>query len=327
MKVFIANFGAANWAWKDCLQQSTIAVMDDVRVHPFWQRGDQEGYIAEAMRVLQSKAGTPPIKGVATRWFNVPTVMTQTSGDLWIHREKEQLWWTQSLDQPPTYEIIDDPLPRGAQNKIYVYHKLCNRWSSKTKKGGSLLWDALHPKAKEFLFTEGTCQQLSSENALYAQALINGDDLSSWHSQSSWVVKSDRSGKGAVKVFNPIELTAVRMSETAWQTIAQSGKVSTTIAKDKRSGFMTKQELESYVMELLEGQEQLCALTGLTMLMDSSDGDHELRCSLDRIDSNGHYERGNLQVVCKFANRWKGASQDETFKRLIGLVREGINNH
>jgi len=56
--------------------------MDDVRVHPYWQRGDLEGYIAEAQRVLQSKSGARPIRGVATRWFNVPTVMTQTSGDL-----------------------------------------------------------------------------------------------------------------------------------------------------------------------------------------------------------------------------------------------------
>jgi hypothetical protein len=324
MKVFIANFGAGNWAWKDCLQRSTIAVMDDVRVHPFWQRGDQEGYVAEAMRVLQSKAGTPPIRGVATRWFNVPTIMTETTGDLWIHREKEILWWTHSLDRPATSEVIADPMPRGTQNEIYVYHKLCYPWSNKTKRGGPLLWDALHPKAKEFLFTEGTCQRLKPENALYAQALIDGDDLSSWHAQSDWKAKTDHSGKGAVKVFNPIELTAVRMADTAWQTIAQSGKVSTVIAKDKRAGFMTKQELESYVMELIESQEGLCALTGLAMVLDSFEGDSELRCSLDRIDSNGHYERINLQVVCKFAKRWKGASEDESFRKLIGAVRAGI---
>lgn len=321
MKVFIANFGASNWAWNDCLKRSTIAVMDDARVHPYWQRDDQEGYVSEAMRVLLSKAGTPPIRGVATRWFNVPTIMTQTSGDLWIHREKEQLWWTQSLDQPATSELIADPMPRGAPNRIFVYHKLCEPWSSKTRRGGSLLWDALHPKAKEFLFTEGTCQQLKPDNALYAEALINGDDLARWQSQSSWTVKTERSGKGAVKVFNPIELTAVRMADTTWQTVARSGKILTAMAKDKRSGFNTKQELESYVLALIESQEGLCALTSVMMLLDGFEGDAELRCSLDRIDSNGHYERGNLQIVCKFANRWKGASEDSTFRRLINVIR------
>jgi hypothetical protein len=33
------------------------------------------------------------------------------------------------------------------------------------------------------VFIEGTCQQLSPEKALYAQALIEGDDFSVWHSQ------------------------------------------------------------------------------------------------------------------------------------------------
>ena len=321
MKVFIANFGTANWAWKDCLERSTIAVMDDVRVHPYWQRGDQEGYITEAMRVLQSKAGTPPIRGVATRWFNVPTIMTQTTGDLWIHREKDQVWWTVSRADPATSEIINDPVPRGAPNKVYLYHKPCDRWSNKSKRGSRLLWDAMHPKAKEFLFTEGTCQQLSPDNASYAQALIEGDDLSVWHSQSAWKSRTDKAGKGAVRVFNPVELTAARMADTAWQTVAQSGRESLVVAKDKRAGFLTKHELEAYITELIEGQEGLCALTGLAMILDSLDGDVEVRYSLDRIDSSGHYERGNLQIVCRFANRWKGASNDADFKRLIGLLR------
>jgi hypothetical protein len=75
MNVYIANFGTGNWAWKDCLARSSIAVMSDVRVHPFWQRGDREGYIAEAQRVLLNRAGRPVIKGVASRWFNLNTLL------------------------------------------------------------------------------------------------------------------------------------------------------------------------------------------------------------------------------------------------------------
>jgi hypothetical protein len=62
-------------------------------------------------------------------------------------------------------------------------------------------------------------------------------------------------------------------------------------------------------------------LTGLEMILDGVDGDRELRCSLDRIDSSKHYERGNLQIVCKFANRWKGASDNDQFKRLVEMIR------
>ena len=41
---------------------------------------------------------------------------------------------------------------------------------------------------------------------------------------------------------------------------------------------------------------------------------------MDRIDSNGHYEFGNLQVVCQFVNFWKSDSDNSEFKRLLRLV-------
>ena len=50
MNVYIANFGSGNWAWPECLRRGAIAVMDDMRVHPYWQRGDRDGYIETAIR-------------------------------------------------------------------------------------------------------------------------------------------------------------------------------------------------------------------------------------------------------------------------------------
>jgi hypothetical protein len=49
--------------------------------------------------------------------------------------------------------------------------------------------------------------------------------------------------------------------------------------------------------------------------------DKNLLPSVDRKDSNGHYEVGNLQIVCQFINFWKGDSDNEEFKRLLMLVR------
>ena len=43
--------------------------------------------------------------------------------------------------------------------------------------------------------------------------------------------------------------------------------------------------------------------------------------SVDRIDSDGHYELGNLQLVCQFINFWKGSGNNEEFRRLLMLVR------
>lgn len=61
--------------------------------------------------------------------------------------------------------------------------------------------------------------------------------------------------------------------------------------------------------------------TGIPMQRDRDSDDEELLCSLDRIDSNGHYAPGNLQIVCRFANRWKSDSDNADFMRLINLVR------
>lgn len=86
--------------------------------------------------------------------------------------------------------------------------------------------------------------------------------------------------------------------------------------------FSSQQDLEKYILGLLRDQEWHCALTEVPLNMDEKDGEPELRASLDRIDSSGHYAPGNLQIVCKFANRWKGADQDDNFRRVLAIVRE-----
>lgn len=53
-----------------------------------------------------------------------------------------------------------------------------------------LPWGALHPGAREFLFTKGTLQQLSDEHAAYAMALIEGEHLEAWHGLSAWKGKA-----------------------------------------------------------------------------------------------------------------------------------------
>lgn len=321
MRVYIANFGRGNWAWPECLQTSTLAVMDDVRVHPFWLSNDREGYIQEAQKLLRLASGGPVPTPVASRWFNLNTILATTADDLWIHREKHELWWTYSIKADTQFRIIDDPNPTSGPARIYLYHKKCSGWSDRNGKGALLGWDGLHPKAKEFLFTEGTFQSLSDDNAAYAKALIAGDDLSPWHDRPDWKAKADSAKRAPVRYFDSRRKTIVRMAMTAMGTIAQSGDVSVVVKKDKALGFRDQFDLEKYIDDLMIAQDGVCALTGLRMLLDGDDGDPELSCSLDRIDSNGHYERGNLQIVCKFANRWKGASDNEKFLNLIATIR------
>ena len=86
---------------------------------------------------------------------------------------------------------------------------------------------------------------------------------------------------------------------------------------------MTSTELEKLLGSLLDLQGDRCALTGIRFRFAGPDADlnTNLRPSVDRIDSNGHYEHGNLQIVCRFVNFWKGDSDNEEFKQLLMLVR------
>ncbi|WP_321936262.1 hypothetical protein [Paraburkholderia sp. J8-2] len=188
--------------------------------------------------------------------------------------------------------------------------------------GARLDWQALHPRAREFLFIEGTLQQLSAENAAYAQALIDGDDPSPWDTQAAWKAKEAKSGKARVTMFGAAKRAAYRMALTAMSTAAQAnGQEVTRSVKNKEVRFSSHDELQAYIEALLIAQENLCAITSFPLQFDGEHTDQEMLCSLDRIDSDGHYEVGNLQVVCRFINRWKSDGDDAEFRRLIRLVQ------
>ncbi len=80
-------------------------------------------------------------------------------------------------------------------------------------------------------------------------------------------------------------------------------------------------ELMPFLEALLSEQDGLCAITDLPLQYDGDEDDEEMLCSLDRIDSNGHYEKDNLQIVCRFVNSWKNNSDDSEFRRLIEIVQ------
>lgn len=321
MKVFIANFGQQNYLWPECQRRSTVATIDNVEVHPFWVAGDRKGFVAYALAHLKTARDETPTTSVASRWYGLMDAISGTDGDVWIHREKDELWWTTSRSDPAVTELRPSFNSRRDGPEIFEMHKPCDPWTDRTRVGSKLAWNGLHPKAKDFLFTEGTLQQLSPENADYALALIAGEDLSGWHDQPPWKIKSDRSGRSAVVSFDPVQKAAWRMADTAMQTAAGSnGQQVLRTLKNKNLEF-TAEDLRAYLENLIKDQDRLCAVTGIPLQFDGDYQDAEMLCSLDRIDSSGHYARGNLQVVCRFVNRWKSDSQDVDFRRLVALVR------
>lgn len=321
MKVFIANFGRGNAMWPDCLRDNTIATVDDLEVHPFWEARDRKGYIDYAVKHLKTAQGAIPTKPVASRWYGLTDTIRDTQGDIWIHREKAEVWWTTSLTEPVKIEKVPAYEPKRDGEQVYRISKRCQPWSNQTKSGAKLVWDGLHPKARDFLFTEGTLQQLAEQNADYALALIEGAPLTLWHDQPTWLAKASRAKHGPITMLTSQQNAVWRMVDTVLSTTKYSnGQMAQTKVKDKQL-LLSKDELTSYVHELIIAQDRSCALTGLPLQFDGSYDDAEMLCSLDRIDSDGHYERGNLQIVCRFANRWKSDTNDDAFKRLLSAVR------
>lgn len=118
--------------------------------------------------------------------------------------------------------------------------------------------------------------------------------------------------------------TAIKdMRYSIEQTVKQSkGQTVQTTVKDKKL-LLKPEDLEALLSELVERQEGKCALTGIPFCYGPSE-DKQRRPSADRIDSKGHYEPGNIQIVCRFVNFWKGATPNEEFERLLRLV-QGID--
>lgn len=326
MDVIVANFGRGNALWDDCKRSSVISTFSYPDTHELWRTRDKDAFVELCVRSKTAASGKSPTREVASKWYNAADTIANTNGDLWLHGDGEVLWWTISRAEPMTERIEPVSMP-GVDGDVYVLRKPAEGWRNHDEQGRRLQWSGLHPKARDFLVTESTLQRLSPSNAEYAKALIQGSTLDAWHGRDEWREKEKRAGRGAAKSLSPKELSARRMAHTAFSTAASAnGQDEIRVVKVKNVvGFADEQELAAYVLELYDRQKGRCAISGIELQHDVGAKDRELVCSLDRIDSAGHYERGNLQVVCCFVNRWKSDSSDEEFRRLFRMVQLGAD--
>jgi hypothetical protein len=123
------------------------------------------------------------------------------------------------------------------------------------------------------------------------------------------------------RILGGREKSIIAMRLSVENTVKNAnGQIVQRILKNKELR-MTPAELEKLIASLLDLQDNCCALTGIPFQFLSPEADKNLLPSLDRVDSAGHYERGNLQVVCQFINFWKGDSDNAEFQRLLMVVR------
>jgi len=141
-------------------------------------------------------------------------------------------------------------------------------------------------------------------------------------SASAGSASDGRSGADTGRVLGARERAILNMKYSIIQTVQQSRgqTVERTIQMKLKDLGMDEYALEKLLRELMHLQGDRCALTGIPFNL-TDDPDPNLLPSPDRIDSQGHYERGNLQIVCRFVNFWKGKTPNDEFTRLLTLVR------
>ncbi|MBV9570792.1 MAG: hypothetical protein JO056_06090 [Alphaproteobacteria bacterium] len=132
-------------------------------------------------------------------------------------------------------------------------------------------------------------------------------------------------GRGEGRILGGRERSITTMRLNILNTVNQSrGQIVTRNVqmKVKDLGFDNDQALDAYLSARMKIQGDRCALTGIPFHFHGDpEADRFLLPSPDRIDSNGHYAPGNIQVVCQFANFWKRDMKHEEFMRLLTLVR------
>lgn len=105
------------------------------------------------------------------------------------------------------------------------------------------------------------------------------------------------------------------------RTAAQSnGQTVERVVKNKELRI-SDEDFPALLAGLIEKQGGCCALTRLPLQYHGTQNDDQMLVSLDRKDSDGHYEADNVQVVCRFVNRWKSDMPDAEFRRLMAVVQ------
>jgi len=86
--------------------------------------------------------------------------------------------------------------------------------------------------------------------------------------------------------------------------------------------------IASDCLELLEEQENRCALSGVLLTCNLEKGNiSKTNASLDRIEAGGPYIKENIQLVCRALNSWRGDTPNDEFiwwcKQVANHCQEG----
>lgn len=313
-EIYIVMTGNGNELWAECLERKLVALGFDAPYFDAWKANDYAAYLA--IGKAAAPAGTPDanIKAQSTLWFNRATRLTESEDDLWLHRDGNNLYWAYTTTDPPIFERYGEQI---------MLAKPVGGWSRRNRKSVALTWDSIHPKAKDYLLTQQAVLRVANEDMkAYIHASIDGDDLGEWHNRPDWRERlGEDKGRTLGRNVELSDFAITRMMQSIRDTVKNSsGQQVLRTMKDKKL-LCPEPEMKAHLIQLMKEQQGLCAITRLPMHLDGNENiDFDMLASADRIDSNGHYEIGNIQLVCRFVNFWKCAQENGRFLDLLEKI-------
>jgi len=323
-RVFVKNFGDGNYMWPTALESGTITLITDAGAFQFVESDDQDGYRDYITKNVLTAHGKVPDKGTTTGWWNNHAKFQGlTPADIIVHDDGTRLYWTRVKNgETKQRSEVDENRFAKPGAMLVVQERPTIGWSDRDAMGRPLHIKELHPRVREILRTQMTMAKADDDNADYAKALINGEDLSSWHDREDWIERLEKQPYDIVTHAGDWEKQKADMALNALSEVGQSGRKAIHIKKTKDFGFDSQSDLMKYIDWLERRQGGVCQLTGLKYQYTIGPKDRMMTVSLDRIDSSEGYIPGNLQLVCHFANMWKGARDNSRFIELVGSIRD-----
>ncbi len=313
--------------WERSIADRAVVITHDAHFFDAWSRGDYDTYLNLERKVAKPGATEKSIKGNATTWFNLSNKFARSEGDIWVSRREGYVWWSETTSAPVKYT----PHRHAKRNvPVVAIEKPVHEWSNETKNGKPLLWSNIHPKGQDMLFARRTITLIKNDRAAYVRALISGEDLSHWHHQKEWETKLGHSTM--LDDVDPEEQALLHMMASIQKTVSNSnGQIVQRTIKEKILKNCTPEEMHIHLRQLMKAQNGVCKITGIKMHQyGQKDQDNDFLPSPDRIDSSGHYEIGNMQIVCRFINFWKLAQDNGRFQELLEhvvKVKSSQQNH
>ncbi len=322
-EIYVVKTGVENYFWESCRKGNFVALMFEQPYYDTWLADDREAYFELTAADAPKGSNPTTVKGNATAWFNYGLKIRDSRGDIFICRDGDNVYWATTTDAP----WFATPHEHAGQPIVAVC-KPVDKWTRFTAKGDKALrWETTHNRGKDFLSPYTALFRIDDEEMRdYLDAMLHGDDLMPWHSQSKWKIKQgEHKGKTLGNTVAVVEFVVAELMLSISQTVKQAnGQVILSVKSMKNKELIGPEaEMKEHLRQLYIEQEGRCKISGIPMHVPGQDDKNpDLMVSPDRIDSSGHYEKGNIQLVCRFINYWKCATDNSKFGDLLDLVIE-----